>query len=136
MWNHFGPYSEASEWPEGKEWECPEAYLHHKGLHHLLREGDLFVDIRIQKIQLGQVSSQNIEEKKQKVRTEKPKTLQLHHPHTIAGVDKHNQESTFGPLFLNNFLIPFLDSGRPFPELFFSVAYFLIPRGTLSTPVR
>ena len=66
MWNHFGPYSEASEWPEGQEWECPEAYLHHKGLHHLLREGDLFVDIRIQKIQLGQVSSQNIEEKKPK----------------------------------------------------------------------
>ena len=23
--NHFWPYSEASDWPEGQEWECPEA---------------------------------------------------------------------------------------------------------------
>ena len=39
MGNHFGPLSEATDWPEGQEWASPGAKLLHEGLNHLLREG-------------------------------------------------------------------------------------------------
>ena len=39
MGNHFGPLSEASDWPEGQEWASPGAKLLHERLNHLLREG-------------------------------------------------------------------------------------------------
>ena len=39
---HFGPYS---DWPESQGWA--ETELLHKGLHHLLREGDHVVDTHV-----------------------------------------------------------------------------------------
>ena len=47
MRNHFGPFSEALDWPEGQEWVCPENEVLHEGLHPLLREGDHVGDTHV-----------------------------------------------------------------------------------------